>query len=146
MNPREELRHSVWMDMAILIAKLSTCNGHKVGAILVKDNRVISMGYNGSPAGCDHCQDVGCYGDPCVRTTHAEQNAIIAGTLHGVSTVGATCYSTLQPCLDCTKSLINAGIRQIVYLESHKTDPLATTLLHQADVKMTTFQELLKEQ
>ena len=150
MTEREWKRHQAWMDMARVISTLSTCNGHRVGAVLIRDHRVISMGYNGSPSGCDHCneEEVDCWqiDGSCARTVHAEQNAVIAAALQGVSTKDTICYTTLYPCLECSKILVNAGVKQIYYLRHHKTHALAVQTLSQAGVGINAFREFLETQ
>ena len=105
------------MEMAFLAKKRSTCASRKVGAIMVRDRHVIATGYNGSPPGMEHCDDVGCLLQEgrCVRTIHAEQNAILQAALHGVSTQGATIYTTHRPCDVCSRLLAGAGITRVVY-------------------------------
>jgi dCMP deaminase len=105
------------MDIAFTVAQRSTCDRAHVGAVLVRERRILTTGYNGAPAGLPHCDDVGhlMVDGHCVRTLHAEQNAIIQGALHGVSIQGATAYVTHQPCLTCAKMLINSGVTHIVY-------------------------------
>ena len=106
-----------FMDIAFTVAQRSTCDRAHVGCVLVRDRRMLCTGYNGAPAGLPHCDEVGhlMIDGHCVRTLHAEQNAIIQAALHGVSTQGATAYVTHQPCLTCAKMLINAGVRRVVY-------------------------------
>jgi dCMP deaminase len=106
-----------FMGIAFSVAERSTCDRAHVGAVLVRDRRILTTGYNGAPAGLPHCDDVGhlMIDGHCVRTLHAEQNAIIQAALHGVSIQGATAYVTHQPCLTCAKMLINSGIGRIVY-------------------------------
>jgi dCMP deaminase len=106
-----------FMDISLQVAKRSTCDRLRVGAIIVKDRRILTTGYNGAPAGLPHCDEVGhlMIDGHCVRTLHAEQNAIIQAALHGVSVQGSTLYVTHQPCLTCAKMIINAGIRRVVY-------------------------------
>ena len=106
-----------FMDIAFTVAERSTCDRAHVGAVLVRDRRILTTGYNGAPAGLPHCDDVGhlMVDGHCVRTLHAEQNAIIQAALHGISIEGATAYVTHQPCLTCAKMLINAGVRRVVY-------------------------------
>lgn len=147
INERDWLRHRAWMEMAQSIAKLSTCHKKQVGAVLVRNHRVISMGFNGSPSGCVHCRRGECYsGPPCRRAVHAEMNAVIAAALHGVCTDDATLYSTLRPCLECSKVLINAGIVHIYYLNGHDSHPLAYELLGQAGVGIEPFHMLMETQ
>jgi dCMP deaminase len=106
-----------FMDIAFTVAERSTCDRAHVGAVLVRDRRMLATGYNGAPAGLPHCDEVGhlMVDGHCVRTLHAEQNAIIQAALHGIGTEGATAYVTHQPCLTCAKMLINAGIRRVVF-------------------------------
>ena len=126
-----------FMRIAFEVAERSTCNRAKVGAIVVRDKRILTTGYNGSPAGLPHCTEVGCLivGDHCVRTLHAEQNAIIQAALHGVSVSGGTIYVTHQPCLTCAKMVINAGIERVVY-QGRYPDELAVSFLEQAGVAL----------
>lgn len=116
-----------FLRIAAVVASRSTCCRKQVGALLVKDNQILSTGYAGSIAGQPHCIDVGCEIEPggvkCVRTVHAECNAILQAAMHGVSTQGATLYSTLSPCVDCFKMLANAGVIRIVYDEEYRLPP-----------------------
>jgi dCMP deaminase len=90
-----------FLQIAFTVAQRSTCDRAHVGCALVRDRRILTTGYNGAPAGLPHCDDVGhlLVDGHCVRTLHAEQNALIQAALHGVSTEGATAYVTHQPCL-----------------------------------------------
>lgn len=110
-----------FMDMARMAATRATCPRAQVGCVLVRDNRILATGYNGSPTGFDHCTDVGCLmvENHCTRALHAEQNAIIQCALHGVSSKGATCFVTHFPCVVCAKMLINAGVWRVVYLNDY---------------------------
>lgn len=114
-----------FMEIAKVVAKRSTCKRAAVGAVIVKDKRILTTGYAGAPKGMPHCLDVGCLiksivkengktEEHCLRTVHAEMNAIIQAALHGVSTDGATIYTTHLPCYNCAKVIINAGIKRIV--------------------------------
>ena len=105
------------MDIARQVAKRSTCPRAAVGSVIVKDRRILTTGYNGAPMGLPHCTEVGCLivEGHCLRTLHAEQNAIIQAALHGVSVKDSTIYVTHQPCLNCAKMIINAGIVRVVY-------------------------------
>ena len=109
-----------FMEMAILVSTRSTCSSRQVGAVLVKDRHVIATGYNGSPPGMAHCSDpdVGCLiqDGRCVRTIHAEQNAILQAAIHGSNTRGATIYTTHRPCDVCSRLLAGAGIVRVVYM------------------------------
>jgi dCMP deaminase len=123
------------MDIATQVSKRSTCDRMRVGAVLVKDKRILTTGYNGSPAGLPHCDEVGhlMVDGHCIRTLHAEQNAIIQAALHGVGIDGSVLYVTHQPCVNCAKMLINAGIKRIVYVGNYP-DENALAFLGQANV------------
>jgi len=130
-----------FLEIAAVVAGRSTCLRRQVGALIVKDKRILTTGYNGAPRGLAHCLDVGCLRDDSgadsgkvhelCRGLHAEQNAIIQAALHGVSIDGGVLYSTHQPCVLCTKMIINAGLWAIYYLEPYP-DPLAKRLLEEA--------------
>ncbi len=124
-----------FMDIAERVAQRSTCPRRAVGAVIVKQKRILATGYNGAPSGMDHCVDVGCLmvDDHCVRTLHAEQNAIIQAAQFGVSTEGAEIYSTSSPCLSCAKMIINAGVEKVWYTEGYP-DETALRFLKEAGV------------
>jgi dCMP deaminase len=132
-----------FMDITTLVAKRTTCLRRAVGAIIVKDKRVLSTGYNGAPSHIRHCREVGCLREQLkvpsgqrhelCRGIHAEQNAIIQAAFYGVSIKDATLYCTTQPCSICAKMLINAGIRKIYYQTGY-TDAMATEMLAEAGV------------
>lgn len=126
-----------FMQIAFTVAQRSTCDRAHVGCVLVRDRRILTTGYNGAPAGLPHCDEVGhlLIDGHCVRTLHAEQNAIIQGALHGVSIVGATAYVTHQPCLTCAKMLINAGVRRVVYAGNYP-DANSQRFLDEAGVEL----------
>ncbi len=126
-----------FMRIAQVVGERSTCDRAHVGCVLVVDKRIITAGYNGSPTGQEHCDDVGhlLVDGHCVRTIHAETNAIIQAALHGVSTRGATCYVTHYPCINCTKALINAGITRLVYETAYNIDPIAHSFFQAAAVE-----------
>ncbi len=137
-----------FMEMALLAAKRSTCLRRQVGAVLVRDNQVISTGYNGSPKGVRHCAEVGCLreknGVPSgqqhelCRGVHAEQNAIIQAAINGSSTRGGTIYCTHQPCSICARLIINAEIKT-VYCANTYPDELAEQLFEEAGVELIRF-------
>jgi dCMP deaminase len=106
--------------------------------VLVREKRILTTGFNGSPAGLPHCDEAGhlMIDGHCVRTIHAEANAIIQAALHGVSTKGATCYVTHFPCLSCAKMLINAGVVRIVYDNNYRIDPNTLEFLRLAGVEL----------
>jgi dCMP deaminase len=126
-----------FMDITFQVAKRSTCDRARVGAVIVKDKRILTTGYNGSPAGLPHCDEIGhlMVDGHCVRTLHAEQNAIIQGALHGVSVAGGTIYVTHQPCITCAKMIINAGIKRVICFDSYP-DELARSFLEQAGIEL----------
>ena len=131
---------SYFMEMAVVASKRATCLRRRVGAVIVKDKRILSTGYNGTPKGLPHCEEVGCLREQLkvpsgkmhelCRGIHAEQNSIIQAAVHGVSVDGGTIYCTHQPCVVCTKIIINAGIRRIVYANPYP-DTLAEEMMKQ---------------
>ena len=129
-----------FMGITFEVARRSTCNRAQVGAIIVRNKRILTTGYNGAPAGLPHCTEVGCLmvNGHCARTLHAEQNAIIQAALHGVSTDGATIYVTHQPCLICAKMIINAGIARVVYGGDYPDD-LARQFLEEAGIELVRY-------
>lgn len=139
------------MDIARLVAKRSTCLRRQVGAVLVKDKNILATGYNGTPSGISHCDDVGCLraeqqvpsGErhELCRGLHAEQNAIIQAAKHGVNISGASLYCTNSPCVICSKMIINAGINRIVYLEGYP-DSLSCEMLRESGIEVLLFSEL----
>lgn len=132
-----------FMEMARVAATRSTCLRRQVGAAIVKDKRLLTTGYNGAPQGIRHCSETGCLRQAAnipsgerhelCRGTHAEQNAIVQAAFHGVEIEGATLYCTHQPCSVCTKMIINAGIRRIVF-ENGYPDQLAVDMLDEAGI------------
>lgn len=127
-----------FMLQAILLAARSTCTRLSVGAVLVRDKRIIAGGYNGSVAGDVHCIDEGCYivDGHCVRTIHAEMNAILQCAKFGEATNVAEIYVTDFPCLQCTKMLLQAGITKINYLRNYHNDDYAQKLLKLKEVEV----------
>lgn len=111
-------RDQMFSDMVMTVANRSTCPRANVGAIIVAENRIISMGYNGAPSGMEHCEDVGCdmENDHCVRAIHAEANAIVFAARNGISTKGTALYVTHFPCKACTKLILNSGITEVYFL------------------------------
>ena len=128
-----------------LVGERSTCTRRKVGAILVRDKRIISTGYNGAPTKVRHCLEVGCLREQkkipsgerheLCRGLHAEQNALIQAALHGVSVKDATVYCTNMPCSICSKMLINAQVKAIYYKDGYP-DELATDMLSEAGIPL----------
>jgi len=134
-----------FMQIAELVSSRSTCLRRKVGAIIVRDNQILSTGYNGAPKGVPHCADVGCLrakmkvpsGErhELCRGIHAEQNAIIQAAVNGVSVKGGTMYCTNQPCSICAKMIVNAEIKT-VYIADAYPDKLAESMFADADVNV----------
>jgi dCMP deaminase len=132
-----------FMGIAELISKRSTCLRRGVGAVLVRDRRILATGYNGAPSGMRHCLDIGCLREQMnipsgerhelCRGLHAEQNAIIQAALHGVSVNGSTLYCTNHPCIICSKMMINAGIVRVIVHENYRDD-LAEEMLKEAGI------------
>ena len=138
-----------FMKIADDVAERAICVKRKVGAVIVKDNRILSTGYNGAPKGFDHCTE-----DTCLRKQmhvpsgqrhelcrglHAEQNAIIQAAVHGVSIQGGTLYCNYQPCVICVKMLLNAGLVRIVYSGGYP-DELAMQMLKESKLKVSKFE------
>jgi dCMP deaminase len=132
-----------FMEIATVVAKRSTCLRNQVGALFVKNKRILSTGYNGAPSGLAHCDLVGCAREnvesgtrhELCRAVHAEQNAIIQAALHGISIEGATLYCTHQPCILCAKMMINARVVKVVYQQSYP-DGTALDFLQQAGIEV----------
>jgi len=134
-----------FLDVARLVAKRSTCLRRYVGAVLVKDKRILATGYNGAPKGLKHCIDIGCLREKLkipsgerhelCRALHAEQNALIQASLYGISVKDSTLYATNQPCVICSKMLINAGIKEIVIGDGYP-DKLAMDFLKEAKINI----------
>jgi dCMP deaminase len=134
-----------FLGIAELVSKRSTCLRRSVGAVLVKDKRMLATGYNGVPSKIRHCSEVGCIREKLnvpsgqrhelCRGLHGEQNAFLQAALHGTSVKDATIYSTTQPCVICAKMLINAGIKEIV-IHGDYPDKMAKDLLKEAKIKV----------
>ncbi len=134
-----------FMDITCLVAKRATCLRRAVGAIIVKERRVLATGYNGAPSHVRHCAEVGCLREQLnvpsgerhelCRGIHAEQNAIIQAAYHGVSIKGADLFCTNLPCSICAKMIINAGIVRIVY-QSGYADSISKEMLAEAEVEL----------
>lgn len=126
-----------FVEITLDVSKRSTCLRAQVGAIVVKDKRILTTGYNGAPKGLPHCLDEGCeiVGGHCVRSLHAEQNAILQAALYGVPLEGGTIYTTHQPCVVCAKMIINAGLKRVVYAGQYP-DELAMKYLRLAVIEI----------
>jgi dCMP deaminase len=134
-----------FLQIAHLVSQRSTCLRRSVGAVIVKDKRMLATGYNGSPRGLAHCLETGCIRDKLkipsgerhelCRGLHAEQNAIIQASLYGISVKDSSIYVTNQPCIICAKMLINAGVSEIVISEGYP-DKMSANMLKEAKIKI----------
>ena len=132
-------------QLARMVASRSTCVRRKVGALLVKGERIIATGYNGAPQGIPHCLDVGCLRQEkeipsghryeLCRGVHAEQNAIINAARYGVSTLDSVLYCTHQPCMLCSRMIVNAGVTRVVH-QGDFNDELALEVLKKAGIEV----------
>lgn len=139
------------MAIAHLVSERSTCLRRKVGAVLVKEKRILATGYNGAPTGLRHCLDIGCLREKLripsgqrhelCRALHAEQNVLIQAACHGIPVQGSVLYGTNLPCVICTKMLINAGIRSIYYQEGY-ADQLSMEMLAEAGIELIHLKHL----
>ncbi|HQU34744.1 MAG TPA: dCMP deaminase family protein [Thermoanaerobaculaceae bacterium] len=113
-----------FMNLAVQAATRSTCPRKSVGAVVVRDKALLATGYNGSIRGLAHCAEAGCLMENghCVRTVHAEANAILQAARHGVRIEGADIYATASPCWDCFKLIANAGIVRVLYGEFYRDE------------------------
>ena len=137
-----------FMEITNLVAKRSTCKRRQVGAILVKEKRILATGYNGAPPGLTHCLDIGCLREQAqipsgerhelCRGLHAEQNTIIQAAFHGVSIRDSLLYCTNMPCSICMKMIISAGIKKIVYAEGYPDD-LGEKMLRETDIQVEQY-------
>ncbi len=136
------------MQVADVVATRSTCLRRNIGAVIVRDKRILATGYNGAPTGLPHCSEVGCLKDrlhvpsgerqELCRALHAEQNAIVQAAKYGTVIDGASLYCTTEPCSMCAKMIINAGVRRVVYRDPYP-DPLSKELLNGAGVVVEKF-------
>ena len=144
-------KNNYYLDIAESALERSTCLRRKWGAVIVKDDEIISTGYNGAPRGRKNCNDIG----TCIReelnvprgeryelcrSVHAEQNAIISAAVRGVSIKGGTLYLNTYPCSICTRMLINAEIKRIVY-DSDYNDPLSKEMLDESGIEVVRYKE-----
>ena len=144
-----------FMELTEQVATWSSCfkEDRQVGAVIVKNKRILSTGYNGAPEGVKSCKEKG----ECIRlkngiqsgtqlemcySVHAEQNAIVSAARLGVSLEGATLYCTHQPCVICAKLIVNAGIKRVVYKDGYP-DKFAVEVLKEANVQLDRYQELV---
>jgi dCMP deaminase len=134
-----------FLDIAKLVSRRSSCLRRSVGAVLVREKRILATGYNGAPTGLRHCLDLGCLREQnnvpsgerheLCRGLHAEQNSIIQAALHGVGVREATLYCTNHPCVICAKMIINAGVAKVIFREGY-SDQLSDEMLKEAGVSV----------
>ncbi len=146
--------NTYFMDIASLVAMRSTCIRRSVGALIVKNRRILSTGYNGAPVGIAHCRETGCLREKLnvpsgerhelCRGIHAEQNAIIQAAYHGVSIKDSILYCTNQPCFICAKMIINAGITKIYFKDSY-ADKLSESMIKEAKIKLIRLEKTIQE-
>ena len=139
-----------FMEIVEMVKTRSTCLRRQVGALVVRDKRILATGYNGAPVGCEHCSVVGCLRDKLnipsgqrqelCRASHAEQNAIAQAAYSGTSIKGGTMYITHQPCSICAKMMINAGIKKVVFKGDYP-DELAMGLLEEAGIRVVKYEK-----
>ena len=146
-----------FMGIADLVSDRATCVKRKVGAVIVNEKQVISTGYNGTPKNLKHCSEVGCLRQQLnvpsgtrhelCRGLHAEQNAIIQAASSGANTTGATLYCTFLPCVICTKMIINAGIKRVVF-KGYYPDDLAVQMFSETNIELVLYdkEEFEKEE
>jgi len=125
------------MQIALDVSTRATCRRRQVGAVIERERRILTTGYNGAPMGLAHCLDVGCHlvNGHCIRCLHAEQNAIIQAAYFGIATSGANLYCTHQPCNMCARMIVNAGIVKVV-IGGEYPDHLALEVLNAAGVDL----------
>ena len=140
-----------FMNIAKVAATRGNCSRRHVAAVIVRDHRVISTGYNGTPRGVRNCCDGGC--PRCSSSTpsgtglseclcsHAEENAIVQAACYGIAVKGATLYTTYSPCLQCAKMIINAGIAEVIYYQHYTIDDVSLALLREAGVVVRALDE-----
>lgn len=126
-----------FMEMALTASKRATCNRRQVGAILVRNNKILATGFNGSPKGLPHCLDAGCLmiNGHCARCLHAEENALLQAA---TDLSGAIIYCTDKPCLACTRRIINVGISRVIYLRDYP-DPVAEEFMKLANIYLEQY-------
>ncbi len=138
-----------FMQIAHLVATRATCPRRSVGALIVKDRHILATGYNGAPSGLTHCPEDGGINDwpkgclragHCIRSLHAEQNALLQAAKFGISCDGATMYVTCQPCNACAKMVINGGINRVIY-EGDYPDDFSKELFRESKMEVLRFRD-----
>lgn len=131
-------REEMLMAIANVVAARSTCSRMAVGAVIAREGRVMSSGYNGTLVGMPHCEHL--WNDPCTEAIHAEANAILFAARYGVGTEGAELYTTHQPCIACARMIVNAGITQLVYQYPYRNNEGLELLLSTPSVEVFQLQ------
>lgn len=145
-----------FMEIAKVVGTRGTCDRGRNGAVIVRDRRILTTGYVGSPKGLKHCDEEGHLlhevigpngkvSKHCIRTTHAEQNAIVQAALHGVSTEGATLYVKFEPCFTCCKMIINAGIKRVVCQKKYHAGEMTRKFFKEAGVEIEYIEDEVEE-
>jgi len=152
----EKYKRPSWDEYFLEIAKMvgtrGTCDRGRNGAVIEKNKRIITTGYVGAPMGMSHCDEVGhlmsdvinpdgTISKHCIRTVHAEQNAIIQAALHGISTEGSTLYVKFEPCFTCAKMIINAGIKRVVCQKRYHAAELTRKFFKEAGVEIVCIED-----
>lgn len=159
-SKKEKHKRPSWdeyfMEIARVVGLRGTCDRGRNGAVIVKNKRILTTGYAGAPMGLPHCDDIGHLmsdvissdgkiSKHCIRTTHAEQNAIVQAALHGVSTEGATIYVKFEPCFQCAKMIINAGIKRVVCERMYHAAELTRKFFKDAGVELVILKDEIEE-
>lgn len=145
-----------FMNIMEQVAKRATCDRGRSAAVIAKGNRLLAAGYVGAPSGTKHCDEIGhlmhkvinedgSVSEHCIRTTHAEQNAIVQAALHGVSVEGGTIYIRMEPCFTCAKMIINAGIKRVVCQKKYHKGELSRKFLKEAGVELVVLEDKVQE-
>jgi dCMP deaminase len=130
---RAETKDRVFLDIAVRLGELGTCSRAQVGAVITRDGRAVSWGYNGAPPGLPHCVHPLDLDEPCTVAVHAEANAVSFAARQGISTEGGTLYVERSPCVECARLIIAAGIKRVVFAEAYR-DPSGAMLLGEAGI------------
>ena len=152
MKKRRPSWDEYFLEIVKVVASRATCDRGRNGAVIVKNRRILTTGYVGSPAGMSHCDEVGHMlhdvidengktSKHCVRTIHAEQNAILQAALHGVSTEGSTIYTKFEPCFVCAKMIINAGIKRVVCERRYHANELTRRIFKEAQIELVVLKD-----
>lgn len=159
MSEEKKVRPSwdeYFIHLANLVGERGTCDRGQCGALVTKEKRIVSTGYAGSPCGCAHCDDVGhemhtvihedgSKSDHCIRTTHAEQNAICQAARFGIALDGGTIYVKMAPCYTCAKMIINSGIKRVVCAQDYHASTRSKEIFKEAGVELVILDNKVME-